>query len=574
MRQLLRAELSSLLNLFRVGQGRRVVLTNLAALFYFLLVASYLSGALLDNEVVREILRRPFGRLTLHVGFALGLVPAFLLQLLTSMRSADKLLFAGPDVEFLASAPLPRRALVLRAWVRLTFLNALWGLCLSLPFTLRLYEQAAVRIDARTVFAAVAASLLLTVMVVGTAVLLQVVLLRWFSGPRVQLAVNVVLGTAFAGFVLLFVLGAFTTDDALSSQTPAMLETLLDNPYLVFFLDGPAVVLSWGAGTTLDGYDLAEILAVLLAAPLAFLLAAPIYPRALENHCVSAQSELRRRVGGFFSKRWPDRPVPSLWRKDLLFLLRQPRHLFGTVMFSMLMIWVSGRRPLQQVVDPEEHLDAMRLEWSRLPAVPEVIRETCALSTVLAMTLLMVIPGLVMSIMGVERKHWSLIACAPVPPDLLLRGKLAFIRAQLVYYVIVGALVGIVIYAASPVAILAYLVVGAATVYGLLGIGAAVATSPYLSPPHGSDTGLVVRAVFGALLMLGLMVLALVPAFTVWNEVKDYFSHQRGLFAFASETGLVLLLLGGVLVFGALLGRLSLLLATLHFRRLTGPAPE
>ena len=564
MNPILRAELAALRGLFRVRDGRKLLLAQ--ALTSGVLAFGFTMAAreLLSPELVAELRAAPAGWPLFRLLFGLALVPGLIGMVSVVLWGSERLLAPSPEGDLLLVAPQPRSAGVLRAFLRLLALSWLGAASMALPGLIVLAVRSG---SAAAVAAAPLALLLLCAPLVSGMLCLRLLLMRLFGSPALKRAFR--FASEAISLAVVFGIGVFflsvTRDEGrLSAEALAALPA---DPRLPFLLQRPAELLAWSAGAPWMWSGLAGTLALVAAAAAALAVAGWIHPVAYEYETAVIERP-RGRVaarGG-----WPRGVAGSVARRELLLFWRQPARWAGFLLLLGFLFWMMSRDDmLQKKLNPAEFYPPESWSWVEGLRLPAGLRQAGVLLGLLTWLQFMLLPSAALQMVLAEKEQWSVLMLSPAPRAQLLLGKLAPLLLMFAVSAAVIAVVPALWLGVSGAGLLGFAAGAPAVGFGLLGVCVLVVPFPSLFLPFFFP--LLLRNGLMAMLMLLVVTAVAVPALLLWDQVGDRY-RDGGWFRFVPRDWLPEALL--LLLWAAALaaGGLGFAWARRNFERLAEPA--
>lgn len=552
MISLLRADLQVLFNLPRHKDGYPVLFAHAFSIFLLISIGNIITKRLFREPMLFDLLDGPEGAWVAQALFALLMVPVAMQAVWMGMETAKKLWFEGAHLELLLNAPLSGFSVAAYPYFRALFFSTLWGFLLCGPMAHRLLQTVdspgyAIYLLPIAVWAA--STVPLTIIMI-----LNLFFMRWFASPRMKLFLNVLFALVSISFSI-FMGTAFFAGDSLANEA---LKYTQGKPELPALLSWPAALL----GNTFDG---GQVLlqtwlragGLILIGPLFMAVFCRWYRRAYENERIAIAPLLRPKGAKALSKGWPVTMHASFFRKDVAMLFQQPGRLFG--FFALFVIgFLIVRYP------------EMSEFWFKRTAIPAGWQQTFALLTFWFLSMMMVLPSAVNSVVFDEAKQWPLIMASPLTGWQFLRGKL---RMMAVYLSLPLALIlpmGGLFLDFSLGSLIYFVILALFGSFLLIGLGLVVGTCPLFhsglrngNPPNMWLAMLAHLLVYFFLLLVGKEI-----GMEAWKNLELYYRAGLGPLEEYADSHLAYLHLAGLITLSLLIGGAGLFVSSWSVNRL------
>jgi hypothetical protein len=526
-RLLLRADLTALANTLRHKQARRDLGGTLVSLVCVALGGVVAGGRLVLSEPVLAAVDQAPELVTPLLLGALLLVP-MLFAVSMGFGDARRLLFGSQTTELLLTAPVPRSAIVSRAWLYSLLRQTVILLALGWPAVWGLVLKTNLGVGAALAYPLLA--VLLLAPCTAAVVMLVVALRRWAGGSGQRIAVNVIGGLVGIGLALLAGAGLITQ----STGEQSLADGLLAFDSTAGGVDVPGRLLAWaGEVLAVQPADFAMLALPLLALPL-LAFAKTWLSVAYERGLTIRTTKSSGRHGRI--RRWPHSTMPSIRRKDMLAAFKVHTSIAALGLFTAVAVMLerstmfggsgelvaSGPAPVAAML-------GMFNAWIVLLMVYACVQGASWLSD--------------------ETSHYDLIACAPIDRRALLLGKLPGIAAPYLWLLLVVAVSAGTSRDAGLLGTLGFGAIALPALLAVIGLILLIGSVPILQGPtdsSGHAWRLVVLGMAAMALCIGLMK----TGYTVRSDLFNHFAQIDG--AQLDLTGYALLR-GGTLWGGALL---------------------
>jgi hypothetical protein len=544
---LLGADLRMLGNLVATAAGRRLAFGVLLGHGLLATISWLFAEQLLGQRHLLATIHRQSGGDSLHGLLGYGLMACPLVATWLGLALAQRQLFEAPELPLWRVAPLAPWRGPLQALLRAIFVSTTWALALAGPFVAAvLHGRAAPGWAYALLPVAIAGA---TAPLLALLLAVQIVLVRFFAGRWLRLCFVVLSALASVGFMTwllltLFAPGPQRLQDALTTASAPQ--------QLPWAVASAARVLTDAAGGELEPTALLQLLGWLLGSVLAFTAVALLHPRACERHLAAEPPLWRGRT-----RRWPVGLVAAMRRKEFAQVLQQPGALIGFLVFAVLVfglcrnqVLVAGLLADARLPRPVQHFGVLLVHWF--------------------LAVLLVLYAHMGRLVLWDGAQWSLYMASPLPPRLLLRGKLQAVFVFLGWPLLLVAVAGALLLDADGLVILTFVGAGLGGNCAALGVLAVIGTWPRLMRP---DQG-------GQVLQGGrsfLAALLLVVAFEgICAPVVFGWWHWHGLLqAWRPDADQLrhaaVIAIAGALLYGSVIATIGSWLGTRNMRRLLQP---
>lgn len=533
---LLRADLRALANLPATAPGRRVLVSTVLGLGLLGFLWWSVSAVLLEHP---QVLARLHGRTGDPLRALLGtaLMPCPIVAAWLGLALAQRQLFEAPELVLWRTAPIRGWRAPIQVLLRATFLTFVWATALSVPFVATLLHRTASTPPLAWALVPVAIGCC-TLPVLCTVLAFQILLVRFFSGPLLRLALALASALASIGFSAWLLVGLFTPVARSRAPTGAFERV----PWTV---DAAANLLASSARGGFAWPSLRQAVGGLGLTLALYWFVARLYPRAVERHLEARPSGLLRR-----RRRWPAGIAAVMRRKEFAQVLQQPGAAIGFLLFAVLVFTLVRERVAvgslladRHLAPPLAQLAAMLVEWF--------------------LAVLLVLYAHMGRLALWDGPQWSLYMTAPASPWSILRGKLAAVAVLLLWPLVLVGVFGAWSFGAGPATVLAFVGTALGGTLAALGVLAAVGTSPLLMrPDEGGQITHSGRSFVAAIALVVLFQLVLAPAFVVWPWLAARVGDDVPVVAAFGA------IVGGALVLGGLVGLAGGALGARNFRKL------
>lgn len=541
---LLRADLTALVGLPRSAPGRRMLLATTVGLGLLALMWWSMAWTLLDNDAWLRQLHTYTGGDSLRALFAFALVPCPVCASWLGLSLAQRQLFETPELVLWRTAPIPGWRGAVQVLLRACFVALLWATALAAPFVVTLLSRASPGAPFQW--------WLVPIAIVGctlpascTLLAMQIVLVRFFSGPVLRLVLSAIAALAAVLFWIWLLVGLFTPP---ATHLRNVVATGDNGLGLSWTIDASTRLLAAAAKGVFDGAALQTILVSLAGSLAFFVIAARLHPRAVERHLESRPPLLRGRV-----RPWPSRLATVVRKKELAQVVQQPGALIGFLVFGVLVFALVRERVLvgalladSRIATDAKHLGAMTMLW--------------------LLAVLLVLYAHMGRLALWDGAQWSLWTTSPASPRTILRGKLEAVALLLLWPLTLVGAIGSSQFGASTTVTLTFVGVAIGGTLAALGVLAIVGTSPRLM--HPEDSGQIVqggRTFVAAILLVALFYLVLLPAVPAWIWVQANVHSAADLRAVAPW------IVAGALGLGIGVALLGITIGARNFRKLAAP---
>lgn len=539
---LLLADLRALCNLPRDPIGRRLLAQLTTGLLLLALLSWWIAQRVLADPYLLHVVNRtgndPFRGLC-----GMALMPCPLAATWIGLSLAQRQLFETTELDLWQSMPIPPWRGALQVLLRAGFLALVWAAALSAPFlaTLLANSTAPPLAFALAPLAIAAATLPL----MAVLLIVQIVLVRLFSGRILRLVMLALPALAWAGFAAWLLVTMFWTGER-APELVAAATTAESQPWTI--AAGAEVLAAAAAGR-----DLATPLRALgawlaFAAAVAWF-ASRLHPGALMAHRLA---DPRARTS---RRRWPARVAGVLRRKEIAQIAQQPGALVGFLVFAVLVFALVEKR-------------VFVAGTLAMPSLPLELRQLASLLTWWFLAVVLVLYPHMGRLVLWDARQWSLYALAPARPAAILRGKLEAVGLFLLWPLLLVAAIGGRALGADAVTLLQFVALALPGTAVALGVLAFVGTLPWLVRPD--DTGHIAqggRSFFASLLLIALFEFVMAPGVVAWVWLADW--SRRNTLTLDLCDAYTPHVIAGAWAFALLVGGLGLALGIANFRRLT-----
>lgn len=542
---LLRADLQALGNLPATPVGRRLAFSTLLGLGLLALLWWSVANALLHDPQLVALVHGTTGGDSLRGLLGTALMPCPITATWLGLALAQRQLFEAAELPLWRLAPIPAWRPAVQVLLRGSFLALLWASALALPFVATLLRASPAGWLA---WACVPLALCVcTVPLLAVLLAVQIVLVRFFAGRALRIALALAAALASVAFSAWLLLSLFTS----GPDRPHEFAAAAGRP-LPWTIEAAASLLASAASGRLDLGSLRTTAAWLGLGLAVFWFAARLHPRAVENHAAAEAPLWRRRRAS-----WPASLAANVRRKEFAQVLQQPGALIGFLVFAG-MVFVLAR---------ERVLVAGHLQRGPLPA--EVGR-TAAMATLWFVAVLFVLYAHMGRLVFWDAPQWSLYRSAPAAPLAILRGKLEAVAVFLAWPLLLVAAAGAHQFGAGPFAVATFAGLGVAGTLCALGVLAVIGTSPRLVRPDDGPIAQSGRNLIAALLLVFTFQLAIAPA--VFGHA--WLEHRARTVRIDSATAAAWApwVVAGAVLYGCVVAALGTWIGARNYRRLLQPA--
>ena len=541
---LLRADLTALVSLPASSPGRRMLLATTVGLALLALMWWSMSWTMLENDaLLRQLHLRTSGD-SLRTLLGTALMPCPVCATWLGLALAQRQLFETPELVLWRTAPIPGWRGPVQVLLRACFVTVLWATALAVPFTITLLSRAAPG-SSHVWWLLPIAILGCTVPLSCTLLAVQIVLVRFFSGPWLRLVLATVSALAAVAFWVWLLVGLFTPAGA---QLRNVVASAGRGDELPWTIDTAATMLASAAGGALDGAALRTLLAWIAGAILLFAVVARLHPRAVEKHLESRPPLLRRS-----SRSWPAGLAAVVRKKEFAQVLQQPGALIGFLVFGVLVFALIRERVLVGAVLGDQRI------------APDV-RQLGAMTMLWFLAVLLVLYAHMGRLALWDGAQWSLWMTAPASPWTILRGKLEAVALLLLWPLALVGSIGSSQFGTSTVVTLTFVGVAIGGTFAALGVLAIVGTSPRLMhPEHGGQIVQGGRTFVAAILLVMLFYLVLSPAVPAWIWLERNVRSASDLRTAAPWV------VGGAWALGGIVALVGVAIGARNFRKLAQP---
>ncbi|MFQ6039965.1 MAG: hypothetical protein ACE5PV_03840 [Candidatus Poribacteria bacterium] len=466
-----------------------------------------------------------------------------LMLLRDGMETAMKILYEREDIPLLISSPITP-ATVFSYKLLQTITANLWGLVIWLlppwialarifhpPWTFYLLLLPAL-------------SLFLIILVTIIAAIM-ITIIRFFSSPKVMLAVKIMTGAvSFLGFALFFIWGIGNIQDFVNllakSQTP--IANWYPHVWVGKFLSSflPEVDVSplrWGLLLLAAGIGLPAV---------AIVLATRIYYRSWEL-LRSSQTAPRKRAKAKAAKSFTRGRMRAIILKDLRTLMHNRQQIMGIAMLSAITLLII----LGLISKSDENLqDVMNL------LVP--------LTYVIVFYSLIISLGVTWGAFKNEGDAWWILQSSPIPPAMLYKAKLIFgFAIALLYTEFWTAFALLLIRTQIKISLIVISSAGILTLT-LVAVNVAIGSLPWMAEvgqwkKSRNPTARIATYILSMLFEIMLLIVPVIALFVAWDsEGPPLFSQLPRFIAKLTAVGTILLFFTGVFITSYVIGKRNL----------------
>jgi len=541
---LLRADLTALANLPASAPGRRLLFTTAIGLGLLAIMWWSMSWTLLENGPwLRQVHLRTGGE-SLRALLGTALIPGPVCASWLGLALAQRQLFETPELVLWRTAPIPGWRGPVQVLLRACFVALLWATALAAPFVVTLLAKATPGAPFQWLLVPVAIAGC-TVPVSCTLLAIQIVLVRFFSGPVLRIVLSAIAALAAVGFWIWLLVGLFTPN---ASHLRNVVAASGDSENVSWAIDTSATLLAAAATGVFDGQSFSILLGWLAASIVIFGIAARLHPRAVELHLESRPPLLRRRV-----RPWPASLAAVVRKKEFAQVVQQPGALIGFLVFGVLVFALVRERVLvgALLADPRIALDA---------------RQLGAMTMLWFLAVLLVLFAHMGRLALWDGAQWSLYTTSPAAPRTILRGKLEAVALLLLWPLTLVGAIGSGQFGARATVTLTLVGPALGGTLAALGVLAIVGTSPRLM--HPEDSGQIVqggRTFVAAIVLVGLFYFVMSPAVPAWIWIERNVRSTADLQAAAPW------IVAGAFGLGGAVALLGITIGARNFRKLAAP---